>query len=161
LLPGVVSTWAPTGETPVLQSKLTRDHLSVISAISPEGQLYLSMQEQAFDSDAVVTFLNTLLDQISGNLLIIWDGAPIHRSKTIKAFLAEGAAQRIWLERLPAYAPDLNPDEGIWHYLKHVELKNICCPTIGHLRQNLAAATLRLQQKPEIFEACFAQIGYY
>ena len=45
LLPGVVTTWAPTGATPVLRGKLSRDHLSVISAISPEGQLYLTMQQ--------------------------------------------------------------------------------------------------------------------
>ena len=161
LLPGVVSTWAPTGETPVLRCKLTRDHFSVISAISPEGQLYLTMQEKAFDSDGIVAFLQQLLDQIEGNLLIIWDGAPIHRSKTIKAFLAAGAAKRIRLVRLPGYAPDLNPDEGIWHYLKHVELKNVCSHTMAELRQNLTAATGKLRQKPEIIQACFAQIGYY
>lgn len=156
-----MTTWAPTGETPVLRCKLTRDHFSVISAISPQGQLYLTMQEQAFDSDAVVAFLEQLLDQISGKLLIIWDGAAIHRSQTIKAFLADGAAARIWLARLPAYAPDLNPDEGIWHYLKHVELKNVCCDDMADLRQNLTAATGKLRQKPEIIKACFAQVGYY
>lgn len=157
----MVSTWAPTGETPVLRCKLTRDHFSVISAISPEGQLYLTIQEKSFDSDGVVAFLQQLLDQTSGNLLIIWDGAPIHRSQTIKDFLAAGAARRIWLERLPAYAPDLNPAEGIWHYLKHVELKNTCHHTMVELHQNLFAAAARLQRKPEIIRGCFAQIGYY
>jgi transposase len=161
LLPGVVTTWAPTGETPVLRGKLTRDHLSVISAISPEGQLYLTMQEQAFDSDAVVTFLKHLLEHIKGKLLIIWDGAPIHRSQTIQTFLAEGAAARIWLTRLPGYAPELNPDEGIWHYLKHVELKNVCCDDLADLRLSLTAATDKVRQKPEIVKACFAQVGYY
>ena len=145
----------------MLQCKLSRDHFSVISAISPEGDLYLQMQEKAYDSDAVVAFLTQLLDQISGKLLIIWDGAPIHRSKTIQAFLAEGATQRIWLERLPAYAPDLNPDEGIWHYLKHVELRNTCCQTMTDLRHHLTAATDKLRQKPEIIKACFEQVGYY
>ena len=66
----------------------------MISAISPEGQLYLTMQEPAFDSDGVVAFLKLLLKEIGGKVLIIWDGAPIHRS---------------WLTRSPAYAPDLNP----------------------------------------------------
>ncbi len=84
LLPGVVTTWAPAGETPVLRCRLTRDHLSVISAISPEGKLYLTMQDTAFDSDAVVILLKRLLQEIPGKLLIIWDGAPIHRSKTIQ-----------------------------------------------------------------------------
>ncbi len=145
----------------MLRCKLTRDHLSVISAISPAGQLYLTMQAQAFDSEAVVAFLKQLLEAITGKLLIIWDGAPIHRSKTIKTFLADGAAARIWLTRLPAYAPDLNPDEGIWHYLKHVELKNLCSKDMLDLRQNLTAATDKVRQKPEIVKACFAQVGYY
>ena len=156
-----MTTWAPTGETPVLRCKLTRDHLSVISAISPEGQLYLTMQEQAFDSDAVVAFLKHLLKHIKNKLLIIWDGAPIHRSQTIKTFLAAEAAARLWLARLPAYAPDLNPDEGIWHYLKHVELKNVCCDDLADLRQKLTTAPDKVRQKPEIVKACFAQVGYH
>lgn len=157
----MVTTWAPTGETPVLRCQLTRDHLSVISAISPEGQLYLAMQETAFDSDGVVAFLKLLLKEIAGKLLIIWDGAPIHRSQTIQQFLADGAAAGIWLARLPGYAPDLNPDEGIWHYLKHGELKNTCCVDLADLRQKLTTATDTLSRKPEIIKGCFTQVGYY
>ena len=126
-----MTTGAPTGETPVSRCKLTRDHLSVISAISPEGQLYLTMPEQAFDCDAVVAFLKHLLEDIKGQLLIIWAGAPIHRSQTIKPFLAAQAAARLWLARLPAYAPDLNPAEGIGHDLKHVELQECLLRCLG------------------------------
>jgi|SRR3954447_13409638 len=161
LLPGVVRTWAPIGQTPILRAKLTRDHLSVISAISPEGVLYLQMQTEAFDSQAVIAFLKHLLAEIEGKLLIIWDGATIHRSQAIKDFLAEGATQRLLLERLPAYAPDLNPDEGIWHYLKHVELRNVCCPDVAVLQTKLQQATQALAAKPHIIQACFQQVGYY
>jgi transposase len=161
LLPGVVRTWAPVGETPILRCKLTRDHYSVISAITPSGQLYLAMQTKAFDSAAVIAFLQQLLSAISGKLLIIWDGAPIHRSRAIKEFLAAGATERIWLERLPAYAPDLNPDEAIWHYLKHVELRNVCCHDLGQLGQQLTAAVERLSAKPDILIACFAALDHY
>lgn len=157
----MVRTWAPVGQTPILRSPLTRDHYSVISAITPTGELYLALQEPAFDSLAVIAFLQQLLVQIPGKLLIIWDGAPIHRSQAIKAFLTQEAAGRIWLERLPGYAPDLNPDEGIWHYLKHVELKNLCCQNMQILKTELLAAHQRLRQKPEIIQACFAQVGYY
>jgi transposase len=161
LLPGVVRTWAPVGKTPLLRCKLTRDHYSVISAITPTGELYLAMQSEAYDSAAVIAFLEQLLGAIEGKLLIIWDGAPIHRSRAIKTFLAAGAAQRIWLERLPGYAPDLNPDEGIWHYLKHVELKNVCCHDLRQLEQELTAAVERLSAKPEIITGCFAALNDY
>lgn len=161
LLPGVVRTWAPKGQTPILRCKLTRDHLSVISAISAAGALYLQIQAEAFDSQAVIGFLEHLLAEIEGKLLIIWDGASIHRSQAIKNFLAEEAAQRLHLERLPAYAPELNPDEGIWHYLKHVELRNVCCPDLGGLRTTLDQAAKTLAAKPHIIQACFQQVGYY
>jgi transposase len=157
LLPGVVRTWAPVGETPILCCKLTRDHYSVISAITATGELYLAMQTKAFDSATVIAFLEHLLRLIAGKLLIIWDGAPIHRSQAIKTFLAAGAAERIWLERLPGYAPDLNPDEGIWHYLKHVELKNLCCHDLCQLGQERTAAVQRLSAKPDIITACFIE----
>jgi transposase len=160
LLPGVVRTWAPLGRTPILRCPLSRDHLSVISAITPSGELYLALQERAFDSLAVIAFVQQLLAHIPGKLLIIWDGAPIHRSKMIKPFLSQEAAGRIWLERLPGYAPDLNPDEAIWRYLKHVELKNVCCRNLSHLKTELLAAEQRLRQKPTIIQACFAQAGY-
>lgn len=161
LLPGVVRTWAPVGQTPILRCKLTHDHYSVISAITPSGEIYLTMQTKAFDTVAVIAFLEQLLNAIAGKLLIIWDGAPIHRSQDIKTFLAAGATERIWLERLPGYAPDLNPDEGIWHYLKHVELKNVCCNDLHHLGLELSAAVARLAAKPHLISACFASINKY
>jgi len=52
-------------------------------------------------------------------LLVVWDGLLIHRSNEIKAFLADGRAQFVQLEKLLAYAPDLNPDESVWQHLKH------------------------------------------
>lgn len=159
LLPGVVRTYAPKGETPTLRVPLTRDHLSAISAITPDGRLFLHVQEATIRSGAVVQFLRQLLRQIPGRLLVIWDGAPIHRSTTIKDFLAAGAAHRLHLARLPAYAPELNPDEGIWRYLKYVELRNLCCPTLWDLDQEVRLATRRLRRKPHLVRACFAQAG--
>jgi len=145
----------------VLRCKLTGDHLSVISAISPDGQLYLRLQTESFDSLGVITFLKQLLEEIEGKLLIIWDGAPIHRSREIKLFLAEAAAASLHLQRLPPYAPELNPDEGIWNYLKGVELKNVCCLSLADLEEKLSEATNNLSAKPEIIKACFQQVGYY
>ena len=54
----------------------------------------------------------------------------------VKDFLAEGWAKYIHLERFPAYAPELNPDEGVWQHFKHVELRNLCCTDLDHLRAN-------------------------
>jgi transposase len=142
-----------------LRAPLSYDHLSVISAITPEGQLLMQVQEQAYHSTEVVRFLHHLLRHIPGKLLIMWDGASIHRSQAIKQFLAEGGADRIQLERLPGYAPELNPDEGIWQYLKRVELKNVVCHDLGELRYQLRLATARLRHKRQIIQGCIRHAG--
>jgi transposase len=160
-LPSVVRTWAPRGQTPVLREWLTWDHLSAISAITPAGELYLSIQERAFKGPDVVRFLQHLLDHIAGQLLVVWDGIPPHRSRVVKAFLAAGAAQRLWLERLPGYAPELNPDEGIWRYLKRVELCNLVCHDLAHLRSELEQAVERLKLKPDVIRGCIKEPGCY
>jgi DDE superfamily endonuclease len=79
----------------------TRDHLSAISAISLEGKLYFHSQDHPVNSDDVVGFLEHLLREVPGRMVLIWDGAPIHRSQVLRNFLANGAAQRLHLERLP------------------------------------------------------------
>jgi transposase len=120
LLPMVVRTYAPIGQTPVLHEELSRDHLSAISGITLEGKLLMMEQERSFKGPDVVRFLRHALRRISGKLLVIWDGSPIHRSRAVKNFLSDGAAARLQLEQLPGYAPELNPDEGVWKHLKCV-----------------------------------------
>ena len=89
----------------------------------------------------------------------MWDGASIHRGQAIKDFLSTGAAQRIHLKRLPGYAPDLNPDEGIWSYLKYRELKNVVCQNTTELRYELRLAAARLRHKRHVIQGCIAQAG--
>jgi transposase len=150
-----VRTYAPVGQTPILREWCTRDHLSAISAISPEGKLYFHSQDRALDSADVVAFLEHLLREVPGRMVIIWDGAPIHRSQVIKAFLANGAAQRLHLERLPAYAPELNPGEGLWQQLTGVERRHVCCLNLPHLRHELHDAVKRVRRRPHLITSFF------
>jgi transposase len=110
LLPMVVKTYAPRGQTPVLRAPLSRDHLSVISGITAQGWLQARVQNRPFWGIDAARFLRHLTTHISVRLLVIWDGSPIHRCQAIKAFLASPAGQGVHLEQLPAYAPELNPD---------------------------------------------------
>lgn len=160
LLPTVVRTYAPVGQTPILEEHLSHDHLSVMSGITLEGRLLMIEQDRAFKGPDVVRFLKHALSQIPGKLLIIWDGSPIHRSKAVKEFLAQGAASRVRLEQLPAYAPELNPDEGVFKHLKCVELKNLCCQNIGELRKELRKAKERLRHKVDVILGCIRQPGF-
>ena len=130
LLPAIVRTYAPCGETPILRVFQTYDHLSMMSGITPASQLYTLTRDEALTGVESVQFLKQVRHQVGTDLLAVWDGSPIHRGAEVKAFLAEGGAPSIHLERLPGYAPDLNPDEGVWDLLKE---------QIQQLRSNLAA----------------------
>jgi transposase len=154
-LPSVVRTYAPVGQTPILREWWTRDHLSAISAISAEGKLYFHSQDHPLNSDDVVGFLEHLLREVPGRMVLVWDGAPIHRSQVIRDFLANGAAQRLHLERLPAYAPELNPGEGLWQQLKGGELRNVCGFNIPHLRWELRDAVKRVRRRPRLITSFF------
>ncbi len=144
-------------QIPVIQRKLSYDHLS---AISLTGDLYLAVQDHSYKGADVIGFLEQLLAEIPGKLLVIWDGAPIHRCRAVKDYLALGAARRLRLEQLPGYAPELNPDEGVWRYLKRVELKNVVCADLGHLRREFWTAVQRLLAKPDVLRACVREVGY-
>ena len=148
-------TYAPVGQTPILREWCTRDHLSAISAISPEGKLYFQRQNCAMNSSDVVAFLEHLRREVSGRMVLIWDGAPIHRSHTIREFLTNGASHRLHLERLPAYAPELNPGEGLWQQLTGVELRHVCCFNIPHLTHALRDAVKRVRRKPRLIKSFF------
>ena len=165
LLPSLLRTWAPVGWTPVIRRKLSREHLSAISAVSMTEKLYLAAQDHSYKDHSckgadIISFLEQLLEEIEGRLLMIWDGAPVHRSRAVKEWLAQGAAQRIQLEQSPGYAPELNPDEGVWRYLKRVELKNLVCADLEQLGREFWAAAGRLLSKPEVLRSCIREVGY-
>ena len=159
LLPAILRTYAPIGETPVLKVFQTRDHLSMMSAITPQGWLFTRTRYEALNGMDSVHFLTHVRSQTDRKLLVIWDGSPIHRNTVVRDFLANGAAKQIHLERLPAYAPDLNPDEGTWRHLKRVELANVCCADLLDLRSQVYLAISRLRRKPHIIQSFFAQAG--
>jgi transposase len=157
LLPGVVKTYAPEGLTPVIREKQTRDHLSVMGAMTPAGRVYSLVRQESLNGLHCIEFLLHLLRVAGDRLLVIWDGSPIHRRTEVKEFV-EGTRGRVWLEALPGYAPDLNPwDEGGWNHLKNVEMRNLVCRDLDELYQELTLAVGRLRQKPHLVRSFFAQ----
>jgi transposase len=159
LLPGVVKTYAPKGLTPVLREKQTRDHLSVMGALTPSGRVYTLVRQESLNGRHCIEFLLHLLRVAGERLLVIWDGSPIHRRVEVKDFVASMRG-RVELEVLPGYAPDLNPwDEGGWHHLKNVERRNLVCRDLDELHQELDLAVGRLRQKPHLVRSFFAQAG--
>lgn len=158
LLPGVVKTYAPRGETPVLDEWQTRDHLSVMGGVTPEGKVYSIVRPTSLNGWHSIAFLVHLGRLVGDRVLIIWDGSPIHRRAEVQEFVAE-AGGKIHLESLPAYAPDLNPVEWLWQHLKHVELCNLACADLEELHLEYHLAIGRIRRRPRLIQSFYAGAG--
>lgn len=137
LLPSVRATWAPRGHTPVLRHPFNWKRLSLAGALAYEADgsdahLVFELRPGAYNDETLIEFLSELNDIEQRRLLLIWDGLPAHRSRRMINWVR---SQRDWLsvERLPGYAPDLNPLEQAWGNLKSQELANLCSNTIDEI----------------------------
>ena len=137
LLPSVRATWAPRGQTPVLRHPFNWKRLSLAGALAyePDGSdahLFFELRPGAYNDETLIAFVSELNEVEQRNVLLIWDGLPSHRSRRMSDWIA---SQRHWLsvERLPGYAPDLNPIENVWGNLKSQELANLCSNTIDQV----------------------------
>ncbi len=88
---------------------------------------------------------------------MIWDRATIHTCQAVKDFLEQEAAnqQRVWLEVLPPYSPELNPTELLWAYLKKHKLANMACKTLQELRQKTIVALEDIKEDKQLIKAFF------
>jgi transposase len=159
LLPSVAKTYAPQAQTPVLRAKLTRDHLSVMGGMTPAGRIYTLARQESLNGSHSVEFLVHLTRVAGKRLLVIWDGSPIHRRAMVQEFVAD-SRDKVRLEALPGYAPDLNPwDEGGWNHLKNVEMRNLVCHDLEELHEQFHLAVNRLRQKAWLVHSFFQQAG--
>jgi transposase len=135
LLPVTRRTWAPVGHTPVICHRFKWKRVSMAAALcygSRGGGAALAFHHQvgAYDTQTLIGALGELRRFLGGQkATLVWDGLPAHRSLAMAAWLRR---QRHWLvvERLPGYAPELNPVEALWANLKGVELVNLAADTL-------------------------------
>jgi transposase len=135
--PSVRRTWAPRGKTPVVRAHLNWKRLSMAAALAyfsdGNARVVFSTRPGSYETDSLIEFVTALHDELAGEkVTLIWDGLMSHRGKRMRAFLA---SQRDWLvtERLPAYAPELNPVEALWANLKATELANLFLDTVAEM----------------------------
>jgi transposase len=151
--PTVSRTWSPAGEEVELEGPFTRDHLSVIGGLTWEGSLYLQAQPTSLGSAGVIRFLRHLLQHIPGRILLLWDGAKIHKSEEMRDFLALDREQRLVHEHFPPYAPEVDPQEYVWRHLKHVDLRNLTSYSLDQLWQRLRRATQHLRGRVGVLKS--------
>jgi transposase len=133
LIPPVRRTWSPRGHTPILRHRFGWKKASMAAALgyrhdhtgTMQARLCFHLQQPSYNTDTLIAVLEQLASFYAGQrVVLIWDGLSAHWSTKMRAWLD---SQRDWLtvERLPAYAPELNPVEYLWANLKDVELANL------------------------------------
>lgn len=153
--PTRVRTWAPKGQTPVLQYHFNWHQLSAMAGVT-FYRFYFRLFPGTIKSPQIIEFLRALHQTVGKKLLIIWDGLQAHRSRLVREFV-ETTRGAIQLERLPAYAPELNPVEYVWGYLKHHALANFCAHDFAQL-SDVARRKLRgMQRRPTLVTAFWKQ----
>jgi transposase len=162
LIPSVRKTWSPVGQTPVLRHRYRHDRISAISgiAVSPKRfhcTLYCQLYEDNIQAEEVAVFLRHLLRQIQGHLIVLLDNGKIHRGDPMEELLARTA--RLHLEPFPPYAPELNPDEGVWNHLKST-LANGRPDTQAELMDVLSDEICNLAASQPLLWGCIQQSDF-
>ena len=150
-------TWAPKGQTPQLKriTKFRRE-VSTMVGLTISGKIYKRHFEGSINAEKLLVGLEHLVRQIKGPFILIWDRSPTHRGKAVKAFLEQHP--NIHVEYLPAYAPELNPEEYCHGNVKR-RMKNAVLHSKGEIRCSLDQGFARLRKRPDILLSCFQHAG--
>ena len=158
LNPLVRRTWAPKGQTPVLEADGGhRKKVSVIGGISVSptarrlGFYFATEPDGFYTADKVVEYLRDLLQHLRGPVIVVWDRGPNHRGEVIREFLRKN--KRLRLEMLPPWAPDHNPVEAVWSWLKYGELANFAPLDLEQLDDEIIDRLIELKFAPELLKA--------
>lgn len=149
------TTWAPKGETPVLEVTGRRFSLNMISAVSPRGEFRFMLHDGSVTAGVFREFLKRLLIGAEKPVFLVVDGHPIHKAKLIKDFV-EAQNGRLKLFYLPPYSPHLNPDEQVWAHVKRRVSKQLV-QTKDEMKRLALGALRTIQKLPEMVKSFFRQ----
>jgi transposase len=153
--PTRIRTWAIKGCTPVVQFHFNWKHVSAVAGLTRTNFLF-RLYDGAIRSAQVVEFLKALRTQLKRKLLIIWDGAAQHKSRIVRHYL-DGTRGAVQMALLPGYAPELNPVEYLWAWLKRHALANFCPNNLAELKTTARSKLRSGQRRPSIITACWKQ----
>lgn len=148
------TTWAPAGQTPIVKATGARHSLNMVSAVSAQGRLRFSTYTGSFTAERFIEFCKKLLHDTDGPVYLVVDGHPTHKAKKVKEFVAETQG-RLKLFILPAYSPQLNPDEWVWKAVKHDRVGRTSVRSAEEFKAKIVSALRRLQNMPNLVRAFF------
>ena len=156
--PTRVRTWALKGQTPIIQFHFNWNHVSVIAGLSRNNFLF-RLHEGSIKKEEIVEFLKALKTHLKQPLLVIWDGLKAHRSRWVREYL-DSLNGHIQIAFLPPYAPDMNPVEYLWAWLKRHALANYCPNNLSELHTMARNKLKSAQKRPSIIAACWMQLPF-
>jgi putative transposase len=128
----VTHTWALKGVTPTMSANGKRDHLNVIGGISWVGEIYAQATMDSMNRLGFIAFLESVLARVPGKVVMVLDNSRVHRNADVVKFVEE--TDRLEVVFLPAYAPELNPIELLWAWVKRHWLANLVVLSVDELR---------------------------
>jgi putative transposase len=158
LNPLVRRSWAVRGRTPMIGGD--GGHRRTVSAIgavrvSPRarrlGRHFDTRADGFFGAAEVLGFLRYLLGTLAGKVIVVWDGGTNHKGPLVRAYLAR--TRRLWRERLPAYAPEVNPVELVWSWLKYGQLANCVPADLAELDDEIIDRLIHLRDDPQLLRS--------
>jgi transposase len=160
MMPVLRRTWAPCGLTPTFAVRArSHEKVSGIGAlvVSPRRrQLTLALALYArlnIRGPQVLRFLRHLARHLRGPVVLVWDRGNPHRHALVRAWL--GRHPRWTTVWFPPYAPELNPVELLWSYLKYGRLANLAPDTVDEIRTHVRRERRRLGRHPELLSSFF------
>lgn len=155
-------TWAPRGQTPVLRTKMRSwKRMSAIGALayrrSGRSRVLLRFHRGEVRTPQILVFLRHLLRHLRGKIVLIWDGLQAHRAMQVREFVQQQSRLRV--VRLPAYAPELNPVEGLWGWIKGTCLANVCEETLEPVVEHVRRGVRRLRRRADLPWAFLSRTG--
>jgi transposase len=149
------TTWAPQGQTPVVEATGRRFSLNMISAVSAQGEFRFMLHEGSVGANVFLEFLKRLMIGAQKPVFVIVDGHPIHKAKLITAYV-DSLGGKLKLFYLPPYSPHLNPDETVWAHVKRKVSRQLV--ESKEEMKRLALGALRsIQKLPELVKSFFRQ----
>lgn len=163
LEPVVRRTFAPCGKTPIHRIADPHGRISVIGAIvvNPDRESVRFNYEMLEDNtnyrgQSVARFLRALRSDIAGPLTLIWDKIPIHRGEPVQKLIEE---TDLVSEPFPLHAPELDPVDRVWGYVKYNRIPNFAPPDLGVLRSTLTVEFDRVASKPDLLWSLIRSTG--
>ena len=153
--PTRIRTWAPKGQTPIIQFHFNWNHVSVIAGLTRTNCLF-RLHEGSIKKEEIVEFLKALKAHLKQPLPVIWDGLKAHRSRLVREYL-DSLDEHIQIAFLPPYAPDMNPVEYLWAWLKRHALANFFPNDLGELHATARNKLKSAPKRPSIIAACSMQ----